>query len=813
MIRKILVVLTVVSFMVVITSGQLSAQDIQKAGKLYNEKKYSEAYTEFEKLYKTDPNNIDAFNGMAWSKFQIGRVEEAERMFKDIIRKSPYHAGASEGLAAVGIKRYENFNKAWAQYYAGDFKNAVKSFDAVVQDKQGLLPEKEMWRVYLGLGYSHSGNKEYKEAREAFKGSLKLQDNYDAHKGIGLIEFENKNFSAAIESFKQSLKLNPVQYDVQSLLSWGYFRANRNDEAIDGFKKQTVISPYDADAHYGLALALNKKGDRKSALIEFYAAINILPGYVAAEEFLKTIRGAKEYKELYPYLGWSLYHAGLFKNSLLVFESGIREYSSDDDLLRGAGYAALKLGKYNEAIEYSKKSLSINPNLMPVYETSFAQETGFPYRLYSDAQTTLAWSYLYKNDYTKAEESFLTAIKTHPDWPDANSGLAWVYYSQKKYNDAEEQFNKAIKVDPTYADAYSGLSAVANARLGKSGDGWRFYYTGQSDKAKEFFVNLLKEQNLSPEARLSATRGLGWSSLMLKNYDDAEKYFGSILKDNSNDYDAILGIGYVSYNRNNFNEAIKYLKNAVKAFPYDANAEITLGWSYYKRKDYANSLIEFRRAVQLNPYIAEPYRGVGFSLIKIGRVDEGKASLTSAINIYPQGVNNDELAALIKEKKELNDLYITIAWSYYNYGRFDDAVSAVDTIRKNSIKYADADMLEGYIHYKKKNYDNAIKLFTQYLSSSPKTEKGFGKYSEAVLTLASAYYNKQDYDMAIQTFKKLQELHKDDDIWAAPYDGMGWSYLKKGSKVEAEKFFNKSLQLAPGYVSSLDGLNELKKGK
>lgn len=812
MIRKVLTALTTISF-IIIASGQLFADELQKAGTLYNEKKYSDAYIEFEKLYKTNPNNIDALNGMAWSKFQMGRIEESERMFKDILRKSPYHAGAVEGLAAVGVKRYENFNRAWAQYYAGDFKNAVKSFSSIIEDRKSLLPEKEMWRVYLGLGYSHLGSKEYKEAKESFRGSLKLQDNYDAYKGIGLIEFENKIFNAAIEAFKQSLKLNPVQYDVQSLLSWSYFRTNRNDEAVEGFKKQIGISPYDADAHYGLALALNKKGDVKSALAEFYSVINILPGYAATEEFLKAIKGVKDYKDLYNYLGWSLYHGRLFKNSLQVFETGISEYPSDSDLVRGMGYAAFKLGKYDETIEYSKKSLSINPNLPPVYETSFAQETGFPYRFFSDAQTTIAWAYLYKNDFAKAETAFLSALKIHPDWPDANSGLAWVYYSQQKYNDAEEQFNKAVKLDPTYADAYSGLSAVANARLGKSGDGWRFYYTGQYDKAKEFFVHFLKETNLSSEARLSATRGLGWSNLLLKNYNEAEKYFVSILKDNGSDYDAMLGNGYVSYGKNSFNDAVKYLKNAIKAFPYDVNAEITLGWSYYKIKDYANSLIEFRRAVQLNPYIAEPYRGVGFSLVKIGRIDEGKASLVSAINIYPQGINNDELTALIKEKKELNDLYVTMAWAYYNYGGLDDALSSVNILRKNSIKYADADMLEGYIHYKKKNYDAAVKLFNAYLSSMPNVERGFGKYSEVVMTLGWAYYNKQDYDMAAQTFKRLQELHKDDDIWAAPYDGMGWSYLKKGNKSQAEKFFNKSLQLAPGYISSIEGLNELKKAK
>lgn len=792
------------------SAGVLFAQDIKKAGGLYNEKKYERAYAEFEKIYKGDPNNMDALNGMAWSKMQTGKIDDAERMFKDIIRKTPYHAGAHEGMLSVNTKRYERLNEAWNQYYAGDFNKATQSFVSLIQDKNILLPERELWRAHLGLGYSYSGNKLYDDAIDAFKESLKGQENYDAYRGIGLAEFQTKNYQAAAKSFNSSLKLNPVQYDIKSLLAWSLFRAGSNTEAIKTFKEQTAVNPYDADTRYGLALSLHQKGDRNNALNEFYTAINILPGYVATEEFLKTIGSTKEYKDLYSYLGWSLYHAGIYKNSLNIFESGIKKYPKDADLLRGAGYAALKIGKYNEAIEFCSRSLSINPDIPPVYETAFASETGALYRLFSDAKTTSGWAFLYKNDYAKAEDTFVSALKSHPDWADANSGLGWVYYSLKKYNEAEEQFNKAIKLDPTYADAYGGITAIVNARLGKSGEGWKYYYLGHYDKAKESFSNLLKDTNLSVEAKENTMRGLGWSNLMLKNYNDAEGNFNALIKENSNDSNAILGMGYVAYNKNNFAEGISYLKKAIKSFPLDVNAETALGWSYYNTGDYANSLIEFRRAVQLNPYLAEPNRGAGFSLIKIGREDEGRASIISAINIYPEGVDNEELASLIKEKRGINDLYISLTWSYYNLAKWDNALKTIEIIKKENITYPELSMLAGYIQYKKRDYDNAIGSLTAFLKGAPASERGFGKYSESLLTLGWSYYNKQNYDMALQSFKKLSELHKEDDIWAAPYDGMGWTYLKKGNKSDAEKMFNKSLQLAPGYIRSLDGLRAIK---
>ena len=794
-------------FSVIFTAGLICAQDMKKAGELYNSKKYNEAYSEFEKLYKKDRKDMAAFNGMAWSQFQIGKISKAEKMFKSILRKEPFHAGAKQGLAAITAKKYERFNAAWNKYYARDFKGAASSFSAILKDRNRLLPEKEMWRVHLGLGYSHYGGRKYTEAKKDFQQSLKLKDNYDAHKGIGLTEFQRKNYKKAVAAFNSSLKLNPAQYDVSTLIAWSHFRSGNIDKAIEGFRKQLAINPYIADVHYGLALAFDKKGDRKAARDQFYAVISLLPGHLVTDEFFKVIKGVKEYKAFYTDLGWALYFAGLAKDSLNTFERGLKYDSGNAALLRGAGFAALKVRDYDKAIKYSRQSISKDPDLPPVFETSYSQ-TGLPYRFYSNAGTTLAWAYFNKKDYSKATKEFKKALEVRPDWPDANSGLGWVHYSLKKYSNAEEQFNKALKLDSMYYDAYSGLTAVKNAKLGRSGEGWKYYYLGQYKKALNTFNKISRKKKLSAEAKTSIERGLGWSNLKLAKYNAAGKHFRRLLKADSKDSDAALGLGYVFYGKEDFANAKDSLKTAVKMFPLDINAEIALGWSYYKTGNYADSLVEFRRAVQLYPNLAEPHRGVGFSLIKLGRIDEGKASLVKAINLFPQVVDNDELAGLIEEKKELKDLYITLAWSYYNFGRFNDALKKAKMI---DAKYPDLEMLYGFIYFKSKQYDNAIKSLKKFLAKTPEIENGYGKYSQSYYNLGWSYYNKKDYAAANRIFEKFSKLHKKDDIWAAPYDGMGWSLMKSGKKSMARKMFEKSLKRAPGYANSLNGLKELKK--
>ncbi len=793
--------------MLVFIASPLAALDIKKAGELYNAGKYSEAYSEFEKVYKKNQKDMAAFNGMAWSRFQQGKMSKAETMFKDILRREPFHAGAKAGVAAISAKKYEKFNVAWNKYYIGNFDGAVKAFKAIVKDNKRLLPKKEMWRVQLGLGYSYNGNKKYSDAKKHFKESIKLKDNYDAHKGIGLAEFNSKKYKPAIKAFNASLKLNPVQYDVSTLIAWSYLRNKDLDNAVKSFRKQLSINAYVADVHYGLGLALDGKGNKKAARDQFYSVVALLPGHLISDEFFATIKGKEEYKLLYRDLGWALYYAGFSKGSLDVFERGLKFDSGNAALLRGAGYAALKIKDQSKAIKYSKKSISKDANLPPVFETSYSQ-AGLPFRFYSNAQTTLAWAYFFNKDYAKASKEFKNVLKVRPDWPDANSGLGWVYYSQKKYADAEEQFSKAVKLDSTYYDAHSGLAAVNSAKMGRSGEGWKFYYMGQYKKAVDTFSEIARKKKLSKEAAISIERGLGWSNLRLGKNNAAEKHFKKLIKKNSSDSDAILGMGFVLYEKEDYAAARDKLKKALKAFPLDINAEIALGWSYFKIGNFTDSLVEFRRAIQLSPNLAEPHRGVGFALTKLGRNDEGKVSLVRAINLFPQVVDNDEFAKLIQENKKLNDLYITLSWSFYNFGQFNEALR---NAKKIGTDYADLNMLFGYIYYGSKQYDNAIKSLEKYAARSGATEKGFGKYSQTLVNLGWSYYNKKDYNAAYKNFERLSKLHKKDDVWAVPYDGMGWSLMKSGDKSMARKMFEKSLKRAPGYPSSVTGMDELKK--
>ncbi|MEW6680287.1 MAG: tetratricopeptide repeat protein, partial [bacterium] len=599
----------------------------------------------------------------------------------------------------------------------------------------GLCAEniEKAWKLYNEKDYP----KAYLEFEKLYNKNPK---DIEALNGMGYAEYMTKNYKSARDKFETSLRLNPEQYDVVTMIGWCYLREGNPDKAIEIFKRQVGLNPNIVDVHYGLGLSFNQKGYKRSALSEFYTVISLLPSYLINDEFLKILGKTPDYSPLYNDLGWRLYHLGLTKESLEIFEMGLKN-NDTAELIRGAGYAAFKLNKLDLSIEYCKNSLVKNPNLLPVWETAYAAEAGLSYSFYSDARTTLAWAYFYKKNYTNAMQEFQSSLKRNPDWPDANNGMGWVLYSLKRYQEAEDYFNRAIKIDPKYLDAYSGLSAIYNAKIGKTGEGWKYYYLGEYEKALVFFSKQLQKNDITEEIKCQSERGLAWSNLRLNRYDEAKEYFDYLLKLNILDYDAILGMGYTLYGKKNFNGAIQRLKEAIKIFPLDLEAELTLGWSYFKTGNYADSLIEFRRAVHINPYFADPYRGVGFSLVKIGRLDEGKESLITAINIAPWFVDNNELTTLINENKTLDELYITLAWAYYNHGLYSKALDTVEIIKEKQIRYPDLDLLGGYIYYQDKKYSDTVWCLTNFLKTIPKREKEFGKFSEALNTLGWAYYH------------------------------------------------------------------------
>ena len=103
-------------------------------------------------------------------------------------------------------------------------------------------------------------------------------------------------------------------------------------------------------------------------------------------------------------------------------------------------------------------------------------------------------------------------------------------------------------------------------------------------------------------------------------------------------------------------------------------------------------------------------------------------------------------------------------------------------------------VLEGSANVDRRNYDNAIRLYTEALNSgalNPKIQ------AVAFCSRGIAYYYKDQFDRAIQDFDQAIELRPD---YSGAFFGRGLAYKGKDQYDRAIQDYDQALKLKPDYA-------------
>lgn len=780
----------------------------------YYDKQFDKAIELFNQEAKSHADWCDPYDGLGWAYLQKGDFKKAEDNFKKSLGIYEYYANSLTGMAEIEAWKYRRFNRAWGFYYAGNFNKAASIFNEILSDKLDRLPKKEIWRAHNGLGWSYFGIKDFDKALAQFNEAASDQKNdTDTLKGLGFVYFEKNKLDEAMKNLQSSLSILAYQPDVQSKIAWIYHKNGDYKKALEEFEKAKKINPYLAEPYRGIAWTYYEMKDYARAKDYFIQGIKIYPSYIADEKFKLVLKGKKDWSDLYTLLGWSSYHNALYNDALQAFDFALKELGENADILRGSGYTYYKLGNFDQAKIYLEKSLQKDPGLAPVEEYITVPGTIAAYLVKSDAQSSLAWTHYYREEYDQAIKYFKEVINRHPDWVDAHDGLAWVYFMQKSYGKAEESFKNALSFNPYYADALNGLTAINQTKYGKSGIGWSYYYRGDYKTALNQFNEILKgrDPNFPKDQLWSIHNGAGWSYYRLGDFSKAETEFRQVLQDIKDNVDAMVGLGYVLFQKKNYTEAKDKLTEALKLVPDNYDALTSLGWAYYKTNDFSKAVDVFKKAISINAYLVDPYLGLGLSDYKNNDKKNAKDALGTAIDIYPDYVMTDEFKQILEKEQDWLDLYGRLGWSYYYVGLFDKASNMFAAELKKNPNSQNAQMGLGSIYFQQGDYKAAIAKLEPLLSGKPQEEKGWYKWSYVLSNLGWCYFYSSNPAKALDYFKQLLALHKNDDIYAEPYSGIGWCLLKNGDSANAEENFLKAVKLAPGYLSAVNGLAELDK--
>ena len=338
--------------------------------------------------------------------FQSGKLDDAERRFKEVLRDQPKHVAALNLLSVLltHLKRYTeaepyikmalelNSNSDATFYnYGLLLKELKRPNEALERFSQALSINATVAETWNNRGTVFNDLKRYHDAVVDFDKATALQPNYSeafCNKGKSLAELEN--FDEALAAYDKALALKPDL--TEAWLGRGNVFADlkRHDEAFAAYDKALAFKPDLAEAWGGRGNVLADLKRHDEAIAAYDKALALKPHL--AEAWL------------------------------------------------GRGNVFTDLKRHDDAFAAYDRALALNPDLPGAW--------GGLGNVFADLKR-----------YDAAFTAYRKALALKPDKPDmadAWSGLGNVFADLKRYDDAFAAYDKALALKPDLAEAWGG---------------------------------------------------------------------------------------------------------------------------------------------------------------------------------------------------------------------------------------------------------------------------------------------------------------------------------------------------------------------
>ena len=196
------------------------------------------------------------------------------------------------------------------------------------------------------------------------------------------------------------------------------------------------------------------------------------------------------------------------------------------------------------------------------------------------------------------------------------------------------------------------------------------------------------------------------------------------------------------------------------------------------------------------PMSAQERLDLGTSYFKEGRFDKAIKALSS--------IRREEIAPEIYAGVQLG-----LGAAYYAQKDLEQAIEALSSIRRDddSKTYAWAQIGLGIAYNKSGKLDEAIKIWSNIRhDDDPKA------YAQAQLNLGAVYYAQEDLDQAIKPWSNIRSEEADPETYAQAQLGLGTAYAESGKPEQAIKTWSniRSEEADPEtYVEAQLGLGEV----
>ena len=180
----------------------------------------TEAYIELQKSIELNPANKESFNYLGFISTRFNKYDEAISYYNRAISIDPKF---SEALNNLGV----------AHAKLGNWDDAIKYFNTALSNPLYRTPAS----AYSNMGYAYYKKGDFSKAEDALEEAIMrnpvlLRAAYI----LGLVYVELHDDEAAIGEFKRAVGIMPDYVDAHWELANAYFRSGERDKALQHYK-------------------------------------------------------------------------------------------------------------------------------------------------------------------------------------------------------------------------------------------------------------------------------------------------------------------------------------------------------------------------------------------------------------------------------------------------------------------------------------------------------------------------------------------------------------------------------------------------
>jgi tetratricopeptide (TPR) repeat protein/2-polyprenyl-3-methyl-5-hydroxy-6-metoxy-1,4-benzoquinol methylase len=322
--------------------------------------------------------NITQLFASAVEHHQVGRLRDAERMYRLVLAYNPHHINAQYNLGLLALQ-------------AGRPDSALMLIGKAVAIR-GNVPE---WHYNLAFALSAVGRAE--DAIAHYRTAIRLKPDYiEAYMNLGNVLKDGGKREEAAACYERVTNLNPNS--MEALFNLANVLADQSEweRATEIFAHAIKLKPDFAEAHNNLAIVLGTQGKTAEAVVHYRHALALNPNLVEARVNMGKI----------------LAEDGQLDEGIAQYQLALARRPDFVQALHNMSVALMAKGDVDHAMAACQRALALDPSL-------------------AEANDNLGVMMLTLGRGREARYCFERALKAKPDFVEAYNHLARAWLSER----------------------------------------------------------------------------------------------------------------------------------------------------------------------------------------------------------------------------------------------------------------------------------------------------------------------------------------------------------------------------------------------